>query len=74
MRGLVGGKLGGIDLGRRLVLLLREVEFEDALDVDLGDPMLVHGHFFRAVLSLVFAVTQPSRMRYGYVVEAKMPG
>jgi len=37
---LVGGKFGGIDLGSRLVLLLSAVEFEDAVDVDLGDPML----------------------------------
>jgi hypothetical protein len=39
--GLVGGKFGGINLGRsRLVLLLRTVEFEDAVDQDRGDPML----------------------------------
>jgi len=38
--GLVGGKFGGIDLGSRLVLLLSAVEFEDAVEVDLGNPML----------------------------------
>jgi hypothetical protein len=31
--------LEGIDLVGRLVLLLSAVEFEDAVDVDLGDPM-----------------------------------
>src|SRR5215471_13179363 len=57
--GLVGGKFGGIDLGSRLVLLLSAVEFEDAVDVDLGDPLLDYrGRFFRAVVFLVFAVTR----------------
>ena len=57
--GLVGGKFGGIDLGSRFVLLLSAVEFEDAIDVDLGDPMLDGcGCFLRTVLFLVFAVTQ----------------
>jgi hypothetical protein len=57
--GLVGGKFGGIHFRSRLVLLLRAVEFEDAVDVDLGDPMLdVHRRFFRGVLCLVLAVTQ----------------
>ena len=57
--GLVGRQFGGIDLGSRLVLLLRAVQFEDAVDVDLGDPMLDRrGPFFRAVVFLVFAVTQ----------------
>jgi hypothetical protein len=39
--GLVGGKFGGIDFVSRLVLLFRAVEFEDAVDVDLGDPMQI---------------------------------
>ena len=57
--GLVGRKFGGIDLGSRLVLLLRAVEFEDAVEVDLGNPMPDgRGRFLRAVLFLVFAVTQ----------------
>ena len=57
--GLVGGEFGGIDPGSRLVLFLRAVEFEDAVEVDLGNPMLDgRGRFFRAVLFLVFAVTQ----------------
>jgi len=57
--GLVGGKFGGIDLGSRFVLLLSAVEFEDAIDVDLGDPMLDGcGCFLRTVLFLVLAVTQ----------------
>jgi hypothetical protein len=57
--GLFGGKFGGIDLRSRLVLLLRAVEFEDAADVNLGDPMLDGcGYFLRTVLFLVFAVTQ----------------
>ena len=57
--GLVGGKFGGIDLGSRLVLLLSAVEFEVAVDVNLGDPMLDgYGRFLRAVFFLVFAVTQ----------------
>ena len=38
--GLVGEKFGGIDLGSWLPLLLSTVEFEDAVDLDLGDPML----------------------------------
>ena len=46
--GLVGRQFGGIDLGSRLVLLLSAVEFEDAVNVDLGDPMLDgRGRFLR---------------------------
>ena len=57
--GLIGGKFGGIDLGSRLVLLLGAVEFEDAVDVNLGNPVLDGcRRFLRAVFFLVFAVTQ----------------
>ena len=56
--GLVGGKFGGIDLRSRLVLLFRAVEFEDTVDVDLGDTTLDgRGRFLRSVF-LIFAVAQ----------------
>ena len=78
---LVGGKFRGINLGSRFVLLLSAVEFEDAVDVDLGDPMLDGcGRFLRAVLFLVFGVTQltldlfrPSRRDRAPVIPGPRP-
>ena len=50
--GLVGGKFGGIDLGSRLVLLLRAVEFEDAVAY-LGEAGILKQVAPVAVLPLV---------------------